>query len=291
MKQIVPARRSPKEAVAFLHEWAELTPEKACDFLNNMLDAAHMLMLYEHFFPDQYAASKANDRQSTSLSFAAYTDKEQEFLRLLEKRLPINEFYLEAENERFDCIPLGVAGIDCEDVENCHTAIAVIYTLYQGEEGLVETDKFWGRVKVELPPGAELPLFRQAGGGPYGFNPKKFTRLLRKTFPASIRPGLRWLVRLVCYNTGNAFLDTPAEMLGNSELPTWSVRELRWLMAEWTREERIYKEIDRARVWLEADHCRGLADFIAIWNRCSTPIPAEPAAMPAASEQHERTNT
>ena len=286
MTHFVPAnvrRRTPKEAIELLQEWLDITPLSAIVTLENMMCAAHMLKLYKHFFPKQYAASRANDRRSTNRRFSSYTDKEQEFLRLLENTIPINEFYLEVEEERFDCIPLNVASVDYEDVENYATPIVVFWTLYQGEEGIQDPCSFWDRIEAELPPGAELPVFRdEERSGPFEIDWKKFERLFRKTFPGHIRRSLRWLMKFVCYSTGNEFLDTTADMLGNSTLPSWNIREIRWLMEEWSRAEKINHEIDRARTWLEADHCRGLADFIHIWNQCTVETPAQPG-KPAKS--------
>ena len=271
MKRLVPPRRgrqqrrTQKDAVELLHEWVDLTPEAAVVTLNNMMQAAHMLGLYKHFFPKEFRASKANDRKSTNHRFSSYTDKEQEFFRLLERCLPINDFYLETEEERFDYVPINVASIDYEDLENYRLAIAVPFLLYQGLDGVQDPESFWDRVAASLPPDADLP--RPDGDVDW----RKFKRLLRKAVPERLWKPMEWLRRYVCYSTDNAYLDTTAEMLSYSNLPTWTVKELRWLMQEWERAEKINKQIEQAEDWLEADHYRGLAEYIRIWNQACRP--------------------
>ena len=86
-------------------------------------------------------------------------------------------------------------------------------------------------------------------------------------------------IRLAClyagYATDNAFLDTTADTLSYSVMPTWTKAEINALAIEWRRAKAMLAKIDAAVEWLTESSAQ-LDRLIQLWNDCTT-ITREPS--------------
>ena len=242
-------------------------PDYAVEHLQRMLGRTELVQLYKRCFPKDFRESQKSLR---SKSPGAHSPREMEFFDLVrERRFPIDDIWSgEDEDNRMDYIPIQTYALDDEAIENWRLAWQVIYGLCQ--ELVDEVD--WNAIMDELPPGTPLPRFVQ-DRAVFHFDAKRFFRRVHRAGPRLRH--IRRVFEMATYSTGNVFLDTTFEMLGNSELPGWDKENIDWLTKQWRRAEPKLERIEAVIDWLEADPQR-VADLIRHFNACLTKEENEP---------------
>lgn len=241
------------------HSYWLTRTDRAIERLQWMLGRTELVKLYKRCFPRDFHESKKSLR---SKSPGAHSPREMEFFDIVrERRFPIDDIWSgEDEDNRMDYISIQTYALDDEAIENWRLAWQVIYGLCQ--ELVDEVD--WNAIMDQLPPGSPVPRFVETRA-PFGFDSGRFFRRVHRMSPRL--KYIRRVFEMATFSTGNVFLDTTYEILGNSELPDWSKENIDWLTNQWRRAEPILERIESLIDWLEADHQR-LAELIRHFNAC-----------------------
>src|ERR1051325_9360865 len=104
------------EALDRLQAFYPFSVQRALDYLTEQLACFRALMLYQHYFPQDYANSQAE------MGKLGYCSREAEFFRLVnEQFFPVNLWVLEdyflQEGERYPYIPIEPLGFSLEEDE------------------------------------------------------------------------------------------------------------------------------------------------------------------------------
>ena len=263
---------TPAAALKRLSDFQGYTPLRAVARLSRRLESLHLLTLYRRYFPRQYARSRASTQPARGCGHSAM---EIEFAHRLARRFPFNADWMEDCEERLDFIPVYTGALEVEAADDWRPPWRAIYQLIQGEFNGADNVAGWEEFEQRLPSGSELPVeYTRPLNQGYRLDVKKLWRKLRQAFPDHFQ-GLQVMFAMADYGTGNPFLDTTDEMLGNSQLPEWSEKEIDWLTRQWAAADKLLKQAERACRRLEAHTYRGLADLIRVWNACSSPNPPD----------------
>ncbi len=242
---------------ALQDEYWRCDAREAISRLYGLLGKTEILQLYEANFPVQYRKSKASRKADTP---NGYSPLEKEFFALVDKHLfPIGDIWFD-EDERIDWIPLEALGLDTEGIENWKISWQVVYALASSCYAEVN----WNEVADFLPDGAELPapVYRREQ---YAVDWKRFERKVRRADPHLKH--LDAMLAMGAFDTGCDLLDTPPDVMGNSEMPEWSQENIDWLAKDWQKGKAIIERAHAVGDWLNADPQR-LADLIRLWNTC-----------------------
>ncbi len=239
------------------------------DQLATLGESSSMLQMYRRHFPKAYARSIANTAIPMMNDEHGYSERELEFLKLVNRKLfPINDSLIDWE--RVSVIPIDPQGIDWEDDPECYRpAIRAAMALASGED-----EQVWeGWLPKRLRPANEprdskrlVRLCRRAGG-------------LTSRFPL--------LLEWVTQSTGHFWLDITWQTCWE-EFP-WSDESIKLLTKEWKRARRflrrVYPLLDRIdkhpRYWLPR--------LVRLWNRASKADEPGVAAEPeSAATPHNR---
>ncbi len=252
-------------------------PREAIDFLANQMEGAHLLHLYRHYFPADYARSTVSLRVRPT---SAHSPREIEFIRLVGERLfPVADLGFELADERLDYIPVEPLALEEEQMDAWKPVWLVLYSLVQGPPGtFIDWDSLIGAF-----PGIMLtrPLSVTEDKISYQVDWKRFFRRVAAGYPGHAK-GIRLACLYAGYATDNAFLDTTSDTLSYSVLPKWTKAEINALAAEWRRAKTMLNLIDAAADWLTAEPAQ-LDRLIQLWNNC-TVITHAPSHEKGASE-------
>jgi PRTRC genetic system protein B len=84
------------------------------DQLATLDESSSILQMYRRHFPKEYARSRAKTAIPTVNDEDGYSERELEFLKLVDRKLfPLNDWLV--DSERLSCIPIDPQGIDWED--------------------------------------------------------------------------------------------------------------------------------------------------------------------------------
>ncbi len=228
------------------------------DQLATLGESSGILQMYRHHFPKEYARSRAETAIPTVNDEPGYSERELEFLKLVNRKLfPVNDSLIDWE--RVSVIPIDPQGIDWDDDPECYRpALRAAMALASGED-----EQVWeGWLPKRLRPANEprdskrlARLCRRAGG-------------LTSRFPM--------LLEWVTQSTGHFWLDITWQTCWEEFL--WNDESIELLTKEWKRARkflrRLYPLLDRIdkhpRYWLPR--------LVRLWNRASKADEREIAA-------------
>ncbi|MBE9169740.1 hypothetical protein IQ238_20165 [Pleurocapsales cyanobacterium LEGE 06147] len=282
----VPNITTLEQAVALLHQCLDLSSlSNAVEYLEQRELRYQLLSLYSHFFPQQYAQSKASvypglDEED---GWLRYTEREIKFLQLVHQNLfPLHylDYLLE---ERVDFIelrsilvtPLGMGQLEDYEMSYCDLALGDKILLPMstiGRENLenwhnhLDEDCYgkWFEAELSSPPTmAEI-------AHPYSIDFKKLRRMCFQTKkPICYLP---LTLRLLDLNTNNIWLDEEGGWLQGMEGTTldWSKENVNYLHREYLKAQRILDAAGFFIGWLETDLNNNFQSVLRLWNQCST---------------------
>lgn len=241
-----PAITSAVEALAALHRCKLTSARQAIEEIAVWQEASRLLRLYRRYFPSEFARSTAGLTIPRSRDEPGYSERELEFLRLVDTHLfPLPDLLF--DTERLPSIPVYPRGVDWDDApENLCLAIRAVMALF------VEQDFPWSNW---LPP----TLHVEAGELDWA----KFKHLCQygkgavRQFPL--------LVELVAHDTGNLWLDTSFDC--DWELFEWEEAAMNHLAREWQRACDLIAQINCALDRINAHPRYYLTRLVRLWNR------------------------
>jgi hypothetical protein len=250
-----------------IHEWVrvfELPQSQARDFLYLVRSVGEYLDLYQHFFPDDFAASIQQSGPLIPGPESAYTNREVQFLHLLNKHFfPIPEYVLDdpCPENRCYTVPIEPYGLGS------------IYEYGSVADAVEEMDLGWqllfyleGELPAEFFEGVfdhaifALPITSRVDRGLLERRCKELTGPLS---------GLHQAIAMIDHDTGTAWLDATYDM------PIEDARWEREVVDELTRQFRegqeIWKKANEFVQWLEEDIEAHFTEVVNLWNRCRVP--------------------
>jgi hypothetical protein len=232
-----------------------LTFSAARDCLEQYRDRANLLALYEHYFPQEYAASTAGVRPAKG---AVYSARELEFFELVNARLfplPLDVFLDEYDGVRSAALPVMTFGIDwwLDSVADLRPGWQLLLLL-AGEVEItdVEVDAHFLKTYVKgikpRPPGSRIDwdAFKAAC----------------ESAGEALTP-LPLALDVLSHDTGNIWLDPSDETpVMDAE---WCVQDMDVLTREYQEAQQMLRQADQVLDWIEASPAH-YGKVIALWN-------------------------
>ncbi len=215
--------------------------------LNTLSETSRILWLYRKYFPREYARSTASALVPvTPDGDCGYSEREKEFLELVDKRLfPMPDLFF--DETRFDMIPIYPQGVDWdEELEYLRLSLRAGMELLQEEES-----PFWEQW---------LPANLRPKPGEHDW--KKFEQVCRRVGGSATR--LPLLIDLVSHNTGTLWLDAYWE--SGVEGFTWSEEDVQLLAKEWRAAQRFMNKVDPLLDRIEKHPRYWLTRLVKLWN-------------------------
>ena len=240
-----------------------LSTHDAKRFLERARSAIDYLIVYQHYFPSEYAESMGQISLGQAHLFPlrgeAYSPHEAQLLKLMDKHLfPLPLWYVlddASEENRCYTIPIEPFGID----------------LSTGDD-LLEMDLGWQLMFYligEIQAGFFQDLFGDERDAIFALpiEPGKVADVaLREVCEREIEPlaFFRCVIDLVANDTGTVWLDATMEM--PCDTAEWSVETIDELVKQYGEALDIKKNSDQFMNWLEGDLVPNFTEVIRIWN-------------------------
>lgn len=257
----------------------------AVEYLEQRELRYQLLFLYSHFFPHQYAQSKASVYPclEEDNSLTRYTEREIEFLHLVDKNLfPLNYLDYLFEEQTYFIEPnsilvtsLGMGQL--EDYEMSYYDLALGNKILLpmtsiGRENLENWQNHLGEDSYSEWFDAELsapPTIAEIAH-PHSVDFKKLRHMcFQAKKPLCYLP---LTLRLLDLNTRNLWLDEEGGWLQGTGGTTlhWSKENVNYLHREYLKAQRILDAVGSLIDWLETDLETNFQYILKIWNQCST---------------------
>jgi hypothetical protein len=232
-----------------------LTFATARDCLEQYRDRANLLTLYQHYFPQEYAASTAGVRPAKG---AVYSTQEIEFFERVNARLfplPLDVFLDEYEGVRSTTLPVMTFGIDwwMDAVADLRPGWQLLLLL-TGEVAVTD---------VEIDPRFLKTYLKRMKPQPPG------SRVAWDAFKAACATAgealstLPLALEMLAHDTGNIWLDPSDEMpVMDAE---WCVPDIDVLAREYQEAQQMLRQADQVLDWLEASPTH-FGKVITLWN-------------------------
>ena len=271
---------SPPAAIHKLRQYKKIgSPREAIAYLEEQQLTYRLLLIYQHFFPNQFARSTAPNYPQNLKEPEPHSPKEIELFHLIDENLfPINVWYhTSVQKVRMYGIPLMTNGIDwqAEDFD--------ITTLKLGWQALIALSyhgRYWlepEEYSSDCPEDDSLSWYESTTGVPLRqiahpdrINPDLLSSLCSQAaHPIKLLP---LAIQLLEHTTGNIWLDMFEYELetGEKELE-WTLENIEFLASEYQRASEIWQQANLLIDWLESDLTANLKQGLKIWNRSSLP--------------------
>jgi hypothetical protein len=255
-----------KRALEELARWrAEYSVERAVGAMAQWYERPTFFVLYQHYFPAEYAASQASAQARPEDGLSR---REIEFLNLVAQRLfPLEpDWVVEQAMEKYGegedlllCIPIEEIVPRPDEWDEERQPLVNVFAEMVGYTN-IEFDKVRAHF-AEL--GVNLPFPLAPKGGQMESVWARFQTLCAsKGRPLS---GVPQMMDLLFHNTGNFWLDFDPELVYASEAMEWTVENMDWFATEWRAAEPILDVGTETLNWL-AKHPELLVDVIECWN-------------------------
>ena len=255
-----------KRALAELERWrAETLVERALGSLEQWYERPTFLLLYQHYFPAEYAASKASVQAEPE---DGLSQRETEFLNLVAQRLfPLEpdwvveqaiEKYSEGEDS-FLCIPIEEVTPSPDEWDEERQPVVNVLTELIGyaTSDFEEVREHFADMGVNLP----NPMVPMTGQMEMVW--ERFQGLCAsKGQPLS---GVPQLMDLIYHSTGNFWLDFDPELYYPPEALEWTIENVDVLAEEWRAAEPILKAGTETLTWL-VERPEFVKDAVECWN-------------------------
>jgi len=273
----------PVTAVQKLRQYKSIiSPEQAISYLESQLLAYQLKIIYQHFFPDEFAQSTASEYPNNLKDPNSHSPKEMELLELINENLfPINTWYHTYPNQRLYTIPLTIEGIDWETEE---FDLMCLSPGWQALSALCIRGRYWLEgYDYELEEEDSSELLESANwyfsitGIAIGCiaNPEKVNRNRFKSFCAKAKHPLNLLplaLDLMEHDTGNIWLDPYSyELEHDSELTElqWTIENVQHLATAYQESAKVWQQVNQLIDWLESDIKTNFQEVLKLWNRSS----------------------
>ncbi len=244
-------------ALDHLALFRRLTISAVLNYLYGLRFRLNIFHLYQHFFPQEYARSETDPHPFPNNN--CHSPREIEFFELVISRLfPILDPEVLDDEIRFDGIPIEVCGLTCDDADQLDVYLRVV----AAATGALGLD--WNNVAGEWPVRLPAPLARQPGKA---LNMEKFEQLCRKR--GGVWAYLPVVVRIICNETGNDFLDLTHET--QIEWPPWTQENIEFLHSEWMKADEMLSQEQEVMRWLK-ESPRRMATVITLMNRATVDV-------------------
>ncbi len=258
-------RVTVEHALVELARWqAASSLERAFGCLEQWCERPTFLLLYQHYFPGEYAASPA---RTQALPEEGLSQREIEFLNLVGQRLfPLEpdwvvqqaiEKYVAGEDFML-CIPIESVVPSPDEWDEERQPIVNVFGMLFGESQVDEVHGHLAALGVNLP----KPIEPQPGRTESVW--QHFQSLC--TTKGEQLSGVPQLLDLIYHNTGNFWLDYDPELWYPPEASEWTIENIDALAAEWRAAEPILEAgiqtLDRL-----VKQPEGLVEIIECWNR------------------------
>ena len=246
---------------------------EAMSYVAQVLNKVKLLILYQHFFPLEWANSTkplVADGETGSCSA-----RELEFLALIDLKLfPIYiDWFIELamDNERLEGIPVIYRDLDYwqTDVSELRLAWRLLL-IFNG----VEED--CSSLQGEAP--ALIKLATSHIQDNRRADAKAFVRFCNQPQYSS-NPVLTYLplaMQVIDHETGCVLLDANSEMQGIEAY--WEIEDIEWLTTQNQEADRILAKVEKLLDWLEVAPIQNFKEVIQLWQAALT-IVVETAAM------------
>ena len=256
MDEPAPQITAAIEVIARLRRLGLRPAHQTIEELGIWLDTANLLQLYRRFFPEEWERSRASVAVPMEAGEAGYSEREMEFVRLVDERLfPLSELCF--DSGRLPRIPIESQGIEWDDDPGgfCLTIRAVMALC-------MDVDFEWAHW---LP--ADLPIVP----GERDWN--RFTELCRHGQGAVRHFPL--LMQLVAHDTGNLWFDSSNDY--EYELFEWDAAVMRHLAREWQQARELLPRMNGAMERIDAHPRYYLPRLVRLWN-CALQTPGNAGA-------------
>lgn len=235
----------------------------ACEWLSNKVASYRILSLYQSMFPDEWRRSTA----SLVARSPGHSPREIEFFEWLADRMPISDCLLDDACEQYiDSLPIFDMGISWQ----CGEGYEYLTDEWQVLIPLTQEGSSWMQHG-----GEELLDWYQAS---FGLNVDTVQdasciveRAMRKRFAQLSTPldRLPLALRVLDKRTHNVWLDAPNEGYWGECTVLYDLTEanLRYLVHEWRKAEKILSYVQPLISWLKADLATHFAILINHWNQ------------------------
>jgi len=246
------------EALDRLRAFHPFSVQRAINYLSDQSECIQVLRWYQHYFPQDYANSKA------AVGTVGYCAREMEFFELLNERLfPIDRWVLEdysdEEGYRYAYIPvepLGYAPAEDDEFNELQLSIQVLILLLRGAGDTA----YWDEILPKISPNTPCPQPAKVQPGVYQLNWDIFSQLCQQA--EGLIADVPVTMDVLSHNTGNFWLDIGYDDMYPIE---WSRENIDGLADEYRLAAPLIEKFNRVADELSA-HPDGLAQVITLWN-------------------------
>ena len=263
-----------------------LSPGQALLYLKQLKESATLLLLYRHFFGEEYHASQASAIPEPG---QLYSLKEQEFFTLVDQKLfplPL-DYYSEAAasygDERSEQIDIMCLGLDWwnTEVEELHFGWQLLLVLSGSCEASaltapaanfqVETQDTAASSPTRFDPRltAVLESIKEAGAGSRSSYTSVQLSWLEEECLSRGEPlaSLPLALRIIMHDTDNLWLDPLPESPVDDAY--WCIEDVALLAEAYREASQILERVEGLLHWLEADLIH-FKEVVTLWNQsCS----------------------
>ncbi|MDX2241541.1 MAG: hypothetical protein NW224_12725 [Leptolyngbyaceae cyanobacterium bins.302] len=241
----------------------------ALEFLQRRLLTYRLLELYQTFFPQKFASSRASVYPKYRDEDETHSDRDLEFFKWLEQKLPVSWWMIDrAEDCLLPRFPLVDMGIDWRE----EGAIEVLKPEWKVLLPLTRDGRYW--LQSVDPDGREWYETETDIGLDAIQHPDRVSlKHLRRHCNSLISP-LKFLPMALAVlekATGNLWLDvTNNEAFYGYECETtlpWTADSLRYLEREWHRASRYLSLCQEFFGWLNQDLTPRFQKVLDLWNQ------------------------
>jgi hypothetical protein len=256
------------------------TPVQALLFLSRTVQPVKLLALYQHYFPEEMAASSARMAPDEA---EAYSPAEIEFFRLVNNRLfPLDEYLLWCMTEdefadertegrvmRVPVTPVGLEWWD-QDPKDFRVGWQFLITLFHT---IVVEGLGYDLSDTQLDSSLYQEIDEMNGEG------LELTEERLTSACEGLKEPLCWLplaIEMISHETGCAWLDADDQY--HELVASWNRKEIDWLASEWKECKEIDAKVYALLDWLDGgnEDAAGAGDVghmrevLALWRECTT---------------------
>lgn len=252
-----------RQAIAYLRErQLPLSLNEAIGVLREAAQEDRFLALYYHFFPKDFARSKASQVRPAG---QAYSEREIEFFELVNRQcFPIpaltDHMLVDWEGEeRSPYLPIEPWGRDWWNEYDLEPGWQILLLL--AEEFTLDTQTHYALTLHRRPDWPEIERLLQRA------LPLRVSRERLENVAAQHGEPLCALplaLRVVRHDTDNIWLDTTPEM--PIENVFWCVENIELLTKEWEQAAEIMQRVTGLVSWLEVDFVAQLRKVVELWQ-------------------------
>jgi hypothetical protein len=219
---------------------------QAVSHLGVWQESSRLLQLYRHYFPREFAQSRASTVVPIHHDEPGYSPRELEFFQQIDQHLfPLPDMFFDME--RLGVIPLYPQGVDWEDQrDDLRLSLRAAMALVSDDDAML-----WE---------AWLPKQLRPLSGERDW--ERLAKLCRPSKGLAAR--LPLLLELAALDTGNIWLDTSWECCWE-EYP-WEEKAIDYLKQEWRKAQQIFAQLNPLMDRIDRHPRYWLKRLVKVWN-------------------------